>query len=187
MTRRDDPKPPPGPAKLVLPRPNLGPEPWSEPRPSLGPIELILGSTLAILASAILIRTWRRWRARRLAATRPADPSGSSLEAEPTPSRRLIASSQAVRAALIAEFGAAWGSRTTEEIADDPTLADRLGPEQARAVVAYLRRVDRAKFAGEEFDNVDESIATARAFLSRPGRVKVSEPPGAGRRPRRSS
>ncbi len=167
MSRRDDPKPPFEPAQLVLPRPNLGPEPWSDPRPTSWPVGLLLGATLAIFALALALRGWRHRRSIRGTKADRTDAAGSNLEAELTPSRRLIASSQAVRIALIAEFGPAWGSRTTEEIADDPTLCDRLGPDQAEAVVAYLRRVDRAKFAGEEFEYVDDSIITAQAFLNR--------------------
>ncbi len=118
-----------GPATLVLPRPNLGPEPWSEPRPGWGPAELAIG--LALVAGLLGLAT-RRARRRR-ADRRPAsDLGGAGLDPpDPTPSRRLIASAGPVRAALVAEFGVAWAARTTEEIALDPTLADRLGPEVA--------------------------------------------------------
>ena len=175
MSRIDDPTPPPTPveAKVVLPRPNLGPEPWAEPEPAFGPFGWVSGSILLILALTLTIRRWR-WGLRRRSTIDPADSTTPNLEAESSPSRRLIASSRGVRAALIAEFGPGWGSRTTEEIANDPSLADRLGTELAGKVVAYLLRVDRAKFAGEEFEDSDEWIAQARSFLDRfprPGRT----------------
>jgi hypothetical protein len=54
-----------------------------------------------------------------------------------------------VRQALVARFGPSWGAKTTEEIAAEPGLADRLGPERAEGLVRFLREADRAKFAGE--------------------------------------
>lgn len=157
--------PSPGPtAPIVLPRPNLGPEPWTTPAPPRSRGELALGSGLILLALALAIRAWWRRRRQRL-ESHGRDESSLDLAAPLTPSTRLIASSAAVRAALIAEFGPGWGSRTTQEIAADPTLAERLSPETAGAVVAYLGQVDRAKFAGEEVDQVDEWIAVAESFL----------------------
>ena len=149
---------------LVLPRQNLGPEAWAEPMPTWGWTELVLGLlvTSSLLGLAI---NRRRARLRREAL-------GSNADLDPvtdailTPSRRLIASSSAVRLALIAEFGPTWGSRTTEEIAIDPTLTARLGSENAAKIVAYLQRVDRAKFADEEFVDVNEWIDSARDALS---------------------
>ncbi len=168
MTRPDDPTPAPpraGPA-LVLPRPNLGPEPWSEPASGWGPAEFLLGSIVAALGLALAVRVRRLHRIRRQAARADPEDLIAATEAELRPNHRLIASSQAVRAALIAEFGPTWGSRTTEEIARDPILGDRLGPATAQTVVAYLEQVDRAKFAGEEFEDVEAWIGSAQAFLS---------------------
>lgn len=44
-------------------------------------------------------------------------------------------------------FGAAWLAKTTEEIANDPVLVDRIGPEPAAQLIAFLAEADRAKFA----------------------------------------
>ncbi len=174
MILSDDPAPratEPDPGVLVLPRPNLGPEPWSDPVAPWGVTGLIVGSCLVV---AVLGLVGLRWRALRVRpAVGLASELGTLADADPTPSRRLIASSPAVRAALIAEFGSTWGARTTEEIAHDPALLDRLGPDLARAVVAYLERVDRVKFAGEEPEDADAWIESARSFLAqfprRPG------------------
>lgn len=150
------------PVPIVLPRPNLGPEPWSTPAPVWTPLEIgiVAGIALLIVVLAILKR-------RRVRVAAQGEPLGSAdLDAaDETPSRRLIASSAAVRAALIAEFGPTWGARTTQEIAADPALADRLGPAVAQGVVAYFEQVDRAKFAGEEFVDVDEWLRSAQDFI----------------------
>ena len=149
---------------LVLPRPNLGPVPWSEPAPPWTPIGLAGAGMLAAAGAALVLRRWLRTRhLRRNLAEH--DPALDGPEAD-APDRRLIASSRAVRAALIAAFGPTWGSRTTEEVARDPDLAARLGPAAAGALVDYLRRVDHAKFAGDEAEDADHWIAAARAILA---------------------
>jgi len=173
MSPTDDPtQPTPPESAIILPRPNLGPEPWSEPPPRWGPTELILGAVLILAAGVLAVWQRRLRQARRRAMAGGSAEAGPESGAEATPNHRLIASSQTVRAALIAAFGPAWSSRTTEEIARDPALVDRLGAESAQAVIAYLQRVDLAKFAGEEFSDVDEWITTAQTFVSqvaRPG------------------
>jgi MYXO-CTERM domain-containing protein len=132
---------------LVPPRPNLGPEPWSEPG---NRVETVAFGALA-LAAVVLLARWR-WRRRR---SRPGTSSGPGSDpgdppAEDSPRSRLIASSEAVRAALVAAFGPTWASKTTEEVAADPTLGDRLGVDQAGRLVEFLRAADRAKFAGDQ-------------------------------------
>jgi hypothetical protein len=70
----------------------------------------------------------------------PDVPTGS-------PRDQLIAGSEAVRQALAARFGPAWRAKTTEELADRPELAERLGAERTARLVALLEAADRAKFA----------------------------------------
>ena len=172
-------------AGIVLPRPNLGPEPWSGAESGPGPAAIgwLLGGFLAVVILAWATRRLLRRRAARRAAgmLELFDPS---LDPDTPPARRLIASSAAVRSALIAEFGPTWGSRTTEEVARDPAIVERLGPEVVEVLVAYLRRVDRAKFADEEPDDVDAILAEARDLTAR---LRASRPPAAGRPPRRSA
>lgn len=170
-----------------LPRPNLGPEPWAEPAPAWrSGAGLVAG--MVILA---LILAARRHRARLARGRAAADLAGLDPWAggDDTPARRLVASSRSVRAALIAAFGPAWGSRTTEEIAADPALAARVGPEVAATLVAYLRDVDRAKFAGEEPEEADAWVGSAREILAalarrpaRPITAAATAPPAGGRR-----
>ena len=142
MIRPADPTPAPAEGvTLVLPRPNLGPEPWAEPPTGWITVELVGLGILAVGLAGLAIR--RRGR-RQPRADSPPTPNPTAA-GDPTPNRRLIASAAPVRAALIAEFGAAWGSRTTEEIAADPALGARLGPEAARQFVGYLEEVDRTQ------------------------------------------
>ena len=152
--------------QIVLPRPNLGPEPWSSPTTST-PAELIVGGLLITMLVWLAVRKWRRGRAAARLELDQIDGSTALNHADSTPSHRLIASSPRVRAALITEFGPTWGARTTEEIARDPILTDRLGPAIAADLVAYLDRVDRAKFAGEELADGDQWIESARQFVAR--------------------
>ncbi len=54
-----------------------------------------------------------------------------------------------VRDTLVAGFGPSWAAKTTEEIAAEPDLTERLGPERAEQLVRFLRQADRVRFAGE--------------------------------------
>ena len=145
---------------LVPPRPNLGPEPWSEP--SNMPIGW--GIFLLIVVATVLIWRWVRRRGKVVAA-------GSSKvdetmpEVDPSPRLRLIASSERVRVALIDAFGPAWGSRTTEEIVDDPRLIDRVSPEDLASLDEFLQLSDRAKFADHE--PIDGWEAWSGGFVAR--------------------
>ena len=58
----------------------------------------------------------------------------------------MAAWSSAIRAALAARFGGHWQARTTEEIAADLTLSERLGPEPTAELVQFLALADLAKF-----------------------------------------
>ena len=69
--------------------------------------------------------------------------------APPSRRERLIALSRAVREALVARFGPAWRSKTTEEIAREAGLAEAFGPEDAARLLRFLQDADRAKFADE--------------------------------------
>jgi len=175
--------------EIIPPRPNLGPEPWVD-RP-IGPGPLGLG--LAALGLALILAL-ARWRFRREARPVVEVTGDATAEVDRSPRRRVIAASEAVRVALIAAFGPAWGSKTTEEIAADPELGGRLDPGRAEELAAFLRLADRAKFAGDEAAGADEALAWASAFVaglaaSRPmaspstGRGR---PAASGRRSRRS-
>ena len=89
-----------------------------------------------------LVRSRRRRRSSRLKTAPFEAPAG------PFASRReqMAAWSTAIRAALGGRFGGHWHARTTEEIAADATLAERLGPEPAAELVRFLALADLAKF-----------------------------------------
>jgi hypothetical protein len=129
-------------AVLVPPRPNLGPEPL--PR-SLSITALVLaGLLVAAVAATVLARLVRFRRQRR----DRRDTAPFEAPAGPFDSRgeQMAAWSLAIRAALAARFGGHWHARTTEEIAADPIVAERLGPELATALVRFLAVADLAKF-----------------------------------------
>jgi hypothetical protein len=130
------------PTVLVPPRPNLGPEPLPE-GPPLAPLLSVLG--LVLFLSAALL-----WRLRKRRRKRPASkPAVMAVDAfDDSPQARMIAWSLAVRESLSERFGPAWRAKTTEEIADDPSLIDALGPEFAARILYFLREADRTKFAG---------------------------------------
>ena len=111
--------------------------------------------------------------------------------APPSRRERLIALSRAVREALVARFGPAWRSKTTEEIAREAGLAEAFGPEDAARLLRFLQEADRAKFADEgeppstpspdpEEDWVEEFLASAGARPERSrqerGRERTSTP-----------
>lgn len=151
--RQVDPSPPASTIAPVrpadLPSPNLGPVPINDPPEWPGPAR---EAGLAILVVAAIVMAWfgRAWR--RRAARKPAvgDVAGPlSFASDPTDAGRLIASSREVRDALVAAFGPSMGSKTTEEIADDPSVVARLPADLAARIVSYLAEVDRAKFDAE--------------------------------------
>jgi hypothetical protein len=119
-----------------------------EPRSVVPAIVLLVFLVLGLISGALLLWFLRRLRKRdRLRAERIEK---ACLAGVPGSRRdQLIARSRAVRAALAARFGPSWRARTTEEIAADPALAERVGTDQAARLVAFLREADRAKFAGE--------------------------------------
>jgi hypothetical protein len=147
---------------LVPPRPNLGPEPWVEGWDR----SWIVGLSILGLAVLLLMAWWWR-RARRSRSKRP------NLEVEPSqvqepdhsPRSRLIASAEAVRSAIVVAHGPAWASKTTEELADEPELVERLGADRAARLVELFRVSDRAKFAGEDPEVVEEWEAWAGHLL----------------------
>lgn len=59
----------------------------------------------------------------------------------------MIAWSLSIRESMADAFGSAWLAKTTEEIANDSTLVDAIGPEPAERLIAFLAEADRAKFA----------------------------------------
>jgi hypothetical protein len=134
-------------AVLVPPRPNLGPEPMT-PRPStLGLILILLLVAAGTLGLLGLVHDLRRLRRRE-----PSRAERLGMPTGPFDSRReqMAACSAAVRAALAARFGARWHARTTEEIANDATLAETLGPEHSAQLIQFLSMADRAKFDDRE-------------------------------------
>ena len=100
---------------------------------------------------AVTVAGWRLRRLRNRRSSRPSDGRLDRRTDRPPPSRRehLIALSRAVREALVARFGPAWRSKTTEEIAREAGLAEAFGPEDAARLLRFLQEADRAKFAEE--------------------------------------
>jgi hypothetical protein len=127
---------------LVPPRPNLGPEPMPERWTSIG---WGLGLLGLLVTASLLAR-----RLRRRSSSRSVHPDRLVAAAGPFDNRRqqMAAWSDAVRAALISRFGAAWGARTTEEIAEsaDTTLLPAIGVETSSRLVTFFIEADRAKF-----------------------------------------
>jgi hypothetical protein len=146
---------------LVPPRPNLGPEPWPESSRWPGP----LGWSGAGLALAFLLILWRR-RRRNTRSAAPENLEAATIDPDRSPRQRLIASSEVVRSVLMDAFGPAWGSKTTEEIGDDPTLLERFDQAQANRLVTFLKVADRVKFASAEPDQVEDWESWASSFVS---------------------
>jgi hypothetical protein len=148
---------------LIPPRPNLGPEPWNE-APQWPAAAGWVGSGLALICLFIL---WLRRRRRKAASVMPDAPRVPLVDPEGSPGQRLIASSEFVRSALIGAFGPAWGSKTTEEIGDDPTLLGRFDRAEVERLIGFLKSADRVKFASVEPILVDDWEAWATSFVSR--------------------
>ena len=152
---------------LVPPRPNLGPEPWpDDPEWSTIVGGWALGLALALVVVVLVVIGRRRWnkpRSRSVAADGLDTPA---IEGPPTARQRLIAASELVRGGLIAAFGPAWASKTTEEIAEEPGLVGRLGPSLSEGLLSFLRLADRAKFAEAEPESTEDWEAWAGSFVS---------------------
>lgn len=175
---------PPKARVLVPPRPNLGPEPWAETR-SWGAHLPALGVSMALAIAVIVAgRQWRRVRARRRYAPGISAPTAAPMGEPPSRRERLIALSGAVREVLVARFGPAWRSKTTEEIAREGGLAEAFGAEETARLLQFLEGADRAKFAnenereplsdsspdsGEDWANGFITAAGARSERPRPG------------------
>lgn len=149
---------------LVPPRPNLGPEPWPEPPGWSG---RAVGAMLGLMGLLLLLAwRWQRRRVRRHSA-RPSSVEAIPEETVDDPRRRLIASAEVARGALIAAFGPAWRSKTTEEIADDTGPSARFEPAEVERLVALLRLADRVKFASADPGPPDDWEAWSARFASR--------------------
>lgn len=147
---------------IVLPRPNLGPEPWPEPSP--WPVAIGWLAFGLILALAFI--TWKIRRSPRAGGIAPGESQGPRVDPDETPRQRLIALSETVRGGLIAEFGPAWGSKTTEEIGQEPDLIGRLEPVEVDRLVEFLKLADRVKFASAEPESVEDWEPWASGFVS---------------------
>ncbi|WP_152053413.1 hypothetical protein [Tautonia marina] len=149
------PTPPPTAEPVLPPRPNLGPEPWLDSSEGNGWGLVFLGLILLVaLASGL----WMRWRRNRRRAQLPESERGQNRPpAFPSPIDHRIRRAERLRDALITAFGPNWSAKTTEEIAADPALLTRLGPERSARVVAILADADRAKFAGSSSDERSEA------------------------------
>ena len=74
----------------------------------------------------------------------------------------------------MASFGLAWAAKTTEEVAAEPILTDRLDPESLEGLLALLRSADRAKFAGRVDQGDDFGPFVASFLASRPAEARPS-------------
>jgi hypothetical protein len=136
---------------LIPPQPNLGPEPWPK-SPPFDPFRLVL----AIPVTAVVL--WAIWRFSRRGLARSRPDRATHEEPDVTPRGRLVALSSSTKNALAARFGASWRAKTTEELAAEPVLADILGPEPLRDLIAFLDRIDRLKFATERSNSIRQPL-----------------------------
>lgn len=139
---------------LVPPRPNLGPEPWRDPSSKFWlPMILATAAIVVFLAAGFWLRR-KRSRGRRSRVTGLVnDP------AQAGPRGQLVGLSESVRDALTTRFGNSVRAKTTEELADDPHLAEALDVESFEDLIRFLDRIDRIKFATGSALNVDEELA----------------------------
>ncbi|WP_169972769.1 hypothetical protein [Tautonia rosea] len=136
---------------VLPPRPNLGPEPWPNEAGGIG-WGLLFSVLVLLLALGLLVWTRMQGMGRRR-ADRQVLQRGQNLHLpSPTPDDPRIHHAEMLRDALIAAFGPSWRAKTTEEIAAEPELLNRLGPERSAQVVTLLSEADRAKFAGSATD-----------------------------------
>ncbi len=139
---------------ILPPRPNPGALDWPTAPGSAWP--WVLAIAIGVVAVGLWI--WARRRRRR-----PRPETAETMVAAPPAAEtagrdRVVAWSEAVRAALAIRFGPSWRAKTTEEIAAEaPAIDDQLGGG-ATALVGLLRDADLAKFA-----DADEA-----AFAQRP-------------------
>lgn len=151
-------------APVLPPRPNLGPEPWPSAWTTYGPFV-----TTALIALAIGLLAWRVY-GRSRARDGAGEPGREADSGAPPGATPLVVWSERVRVALADRLGGTgWAARTTEELADDPTLTTRLGPESAARLVRFLRAADRAKFADDapaSRTEIEAWSAWAAAFVA---------------------
>jgi hypothetical protein len=142
---------------LVPPRPNLGPEPWTEPQ-GLARSPFSIAAGLGTLVVVLLV-TWLL-RRRRLRHARQA-PRTSTLEpSDDSPHGRIVRLAADVRQVLSAQLGPTMRARTTEELAADPLVQERLGAEQFELLIQLLSRADLWKFAPPSENGHSDSLAT---------------------------
>lgn len=179
-------------APLLPPRPNLGPEPWQ----SASGAGWEWSALLLVLLIVGGVGVFRWWKSRRGRASRPGsipDPR-SADDLGPLEDRR-VSRAESLRDALIAAFGPSWGAKTTEEIAEEPDLASKIGPERAGEVVALLAEADRAKFSGGRIagersgadDQLDDVLAELISLLRVLKRAPGAEARGLSTAPRRNT
>lgn len=132
--------------RLIPPRPIPDPLPW--PEPSSGGILPTL-TAFAFVALIGLLIAFVLLRKRRVAE--------SPITVPPPTTDGPIARADRIRSALVARFGESWSARTTEEIALDQPLLERLGPERTEILVEYLRRADRIKFATSDPTTISDA------------------------------
>lgn len=119
---------------LIPPRPIPDPVPWTEPTSNAWVWPLA-----ALLAVGLILTLGRRfWIRHRTSSVRPIE--------DPLPGD-LIAWTERARQLLAKRVGPAWRARTTEEMARDAVLAERLGAERFALLIARLSRADRLKFS----------------------------------------
>ncbi|HWE36861.1 MAG TPA: hypothetical protein VG406_09875 [Isosphaeraceae bacterium] len=151
-------------APLIPPRPNLGPEPWAEEGNPRGWVAWSVVALVVLAAVAVIVARRRGAKRRKTSKRQMVNISNGSLPTEPR--ERLVAWSGRARGALVGRFGAAWGARTTEEIAADEALASLLDPGRFEGLVRLLRQADRAKFAGIGDDQGEDWEPWVAAFVA---------------------
>ncbi|MDX2037007.1 MAG: hypothetical protein SFX72_10175 [Isosphaeraceae bacterium] len=127
---------------IRLPAPNPGPIPYPSPNESTASPISYLAPAFGLCALAVVVGLALRFRARRLdVSMRLPD----ALEQPTAPNEDLPAR---LRRIVSTYLGTDWTTKTTEEIAADPLLVDRLGPQAASDILESLRRFDAMRFSG---------------------------------------
>ncbi len=157
----------------------------------------LLGASVLAAATPLLLRSWRRWSARRLQRS-ASEIARAELDellygrrpATPTEMDAFyVKLSGIVRRYLENRFALHAPERTTEEFLEEMKTSPELVRPHRELLGDFLGRADLVKFAGFQpgAEDVEESIRKARLFLDETREGAPLPSPPAGARPAASS